>query len=141
MEKTLNTKTLVERPRRVSVTGRSRLNVRNKEPGYFYRVVNVNLESDPGRVDDLIERGYEIVPQDKVGSVSDKRVDNPTALGSAGQISVGQGTKAIVMRIRKEWYDEDQAAKQAEIDATENRAKSSGADYGKVEITSTQDKR
>jgi hypothetical protein len=137
MEKQLNTKTLVERPKRVPVTGRSRLNVRNKEPGYSYRIVNVNLESDPNRVQDLIDRGYEIVPASKAGPVGDSKVDNPSALGSAGQISVGQGTKAVVMRIRKDWYDEDQAAKQAEVDATEQRAKSSGADYGDVKITSS----
>lgn len=138
MEKQLNTKTLVERPKRAHVTSRSRLSVRNKEPGYKYRIVNVNLESDPNRVEDLIDRGYEIVPSSKVGQVGDKQVGIPSALGSAGQISVGQGTKAITMRIREDWYEEDQAAKQAEVDATEQRAAKSGADYGKVEITSSK---
>ena len=134
MEKQLNTKTLVERPKRVPVVRRSRLSVRNQDPNYQYRIVNTNLDSDPNRIEDLQDIGYEIVPQSVVGSVGDKRVDNPSALGSAGLISVGQGTKAVVMRIPKEDYLADQAAKQAEIDTVEQSAHQ-GADYGKVEIT------
>jgi hypothetical protein len=139
MEKQLTKTTLVERPKRVPVTGRSRLKVRDMDPNYQYRVVNANLESHPERVQDLLDQGYEIVPKDKVGQVGDKRVDNPSALSSAGEFSVGQGTKAIVMRIRKEYYQEDQAAKQAEITALERRsAKDHGADYGEVQFTSTK---
>lgn len=133
MEKQLNTKRLSERPRRSPLAGKNRLAVRDKDPNYVYRIVNVNNEADPDRVDNLIEQGYEVVPRNKVGEVSDAKVDNPSALGSAGQISVGQGTKAVVMRIRKEWYDEDQAAKQAENDHFENGAKKR-ADYGDVTV-------
>ena len=134
MEKQLNTKALVERPKRVPVTKRSRLTVRDQDPSYHYRIVNANLESDPDRVADLIEQGYEIVPGKATGGTGDKRVDNPSALGSAGQISVGGGTKAVVMRIPKDWYNEDQAAKQAEIKAVEDSA-SERADYGSLSIT------
>lgn len=137
MEKQLNTKTLVERPKRVPVVGRSRLAVRNQDPNYVYRVVNANLESDPDRVTNLQEQGYEIVPQKVTGGVGDKRVDSPSALGSANLISVGQGTKAVVMRIPREWYNDDQAAKQAEIDAVEQSAHKN-ADYGKMEIKSSR---
>lgn len=138
MEKTLNTKTLKERPRRAPLEGRSRLKIRNMDPNYHYRIVNCNLENDPDRVQDLLELGYEIVPREAVGDVGDKRVDNPSAQGSAGQISVGQGTKAVVMRIPKEWFQEDQKAKQEEIDRTEQRVAKEGADYGNVTITHTK---
>jgi hypothetical protein len=134
MEKTLNTKTLVERPKRVPVTGRSRLSVRNQDPNYHYRIVNANLESDPDRIANLQEQGYEIVPASVTGDVGDKRVDSPSALGSAGLLSVGQGTKAVVMRIPKEYFVDDQAAKQQEIVKLEQSANQS-ADYGKIEIT------
>jgi hypothetical protein len=137
MEKQLNTKTLVERPKRAPVVGRSRLAIRQRDPNYHYRIVNANLESDPDRVTNLEEIGYEVVPRGLVGDTGDKRVDNPSALGSAGQISVGQGTKAVVMRIPKEYYEQDQAAKQAEITAVEQSAAKS-ADYGKIEITSSR---
>ena len=130
MEKQLNTKTLVERPKRVPVVGRSRLAIRNQDPNYHYRVVNANLESDPDRIENLKEMGYEVVEK---GDTGEKRVDTPSALGSAGLISVGQGTKAVVMRIRKEWYKEDQDAKQEEINKTEREA-DKRADYGKLVV-------
>ena len=130
MEKQLNTKTLVERPKRVPLAGRSRLAIKNQDPNYHYRIVNANLESDPDRVTNLQEQGYEVVPRGGADT-GDKRVDNPSALGSAGQISVGQGTKAVVMRIRKDWFQEDQAAKQEEINKTEREA-DKRADYGKL---------
>lgn len=125
---------LPSRPKRAPIGRRSRLSVRNKEDGYHYRIVNANLDTDPDRVQSFLDQGYEIVPAKEIGTVGDKRVDNPSALGSSSQISVGQGTKAIVMRQRDDWYKEDQAAKQAEIDALEATMKSeSKADYGSIE--------
>lgn len=135
MEKELKVNRSSERPTRVPVGQRNRINVRNRDPNYHYRLVNVNLESDPDRVQRFLDGGYEIVEKDKAGPIGDSKVDNPSALGSAGLVSVGQGTKAILMRIRKEWYKEDQDAKQAEITQNEQRLQKSGADYGKVEIT------
>jgi hypothetical protein len=134
MEKTLNTKTLKERPKRAPLEGRSRLKIRNPDPNYHYRIVNANLDNDPDRVERLQDIGYEVVPKDAVGQVQEKRVDDPSALGSAGQISVGQGTKAVVMRIPKDWFNDDQRAKQAEIDEQEASAHKR-ADYGSQDIT------
>jgi hypothetical protein len=88
----------------------------------------------------MLDLGYEIVPRQVVGQTGDKQVDQPSALGSAGQISVGQGTKAVWMRIPKEDYLEDQAMKQEENDRIEQRP-SQSADYGKVshEVRRTPD--
>ena len=107
------------RPRRTPLEGRNRLKVRNKEPGYFYRIVN-DIDDN---ILNLQERGYEIVPQEKAGMIGDKRVDNPSSPGSSSYLSVGQGTKAVLMRIKQEFYDEDQAAKQAKIDEVEQSMK------------------
>ena len=138
MEKELKIKSSSERPRRTSVGERNRLTIRDRDPGYQYRLVNCNLESDPDRVERFEEMGYEIVPSKVVGRTGDAKVDNPSAVGAAGQISVGRGDKAIWMRIRKDWYQEDQAEKQREIDALEQRTKKQGADYGSVEISATR---
>jgi len=110
------------RPRRTSLSQRNRLAVKNKEPGYVYRIVN----DVDDRIEDLQERGYEIVPGAKLGRVGDKRVDDPSAPGSSSLISVGQGTKAVVMRIKEEYYAEDQAFKQKQVDDTEQTMKSVG---------------
>ena len=71
------------------------------------------------------------------GSVIDKRVDKTSAEGSISQISVGQGVKAYVMRIKKEWYDEDQLAKQRYINEVEaaTKAKALDGNYGNLEIS------
>ena len=102
----------VSRPRRTPIGRRNRLTVENRDPAYHYRIVN----DVDGRVQDLLDQDYEIVLDAKVG---DKRVDDISSLGSAKQISVGGGIKAIVMRKRKDWFEEDQAAKQKEIDELE----------------------
>lgn len=115
------------RPRRTPLSTRNRLDVKNKEPGYVYRIVN-DVED---RISRLQEQGYEIVPADKTGMVGDKRVDNISAPGSSSYVSVGQGVKAVVMRQREEFYKEDQAIKQQHVDDSEQTMKTSlqGGDY------------
>ena len=112
----------VSRPKRTPIGRRNRLSVENKDPNYVYRIVN-DLD---GRVQDMIDRDYEIVPKAEVG---DKRVDSPSSLGSVKQIAVGQGVTAVVMRKRRDWHDDDQALKQKEVDdleATMNEAAKKG---------------
>ena len=115
---------------RDSINGvRGRLTVKRKDPDFEYRIVNDDL----GRIDQLKERGYEIVTQDT--PVGDNRVATPTKEGSPVQINVGQGKKAYLMRIKKEWYDEDQAAKQVEIDNIEQTIQGGeGGDYGSIKV-------
>lgn len=122
------------RTRRTPINGtRNRLNVRGQEPGYVYRVVN-DIDD---RIQTLQEIGYELVT-DKNVSVGDKRIANPTQEGSPVKISVGQGVQAYVMRQKKEWFDEDQASKQArndELEATMKREASEAGFYGKLKIS------
>lgn len=123
-----------ERTRRTSINGtRNILKVEGKEPGYEYRIVN----DDGDRISQFQERGYEIVT-DKSVKVGDRRIANPTAEGSPVQVSVGGGQKAYIMRIKDEWYKEDQAAKQKEVDATVASMKkdaADNADFGKLQIS------
>lgn len=133
MEKQLKPKSQSGRPSRVPLNQRNRLSIRDRDPNYQYRWVTANLESDPDRIERLAEIGYEVVPQKSVGTVNDKQVDIPSTLGSAGLRSVGKGDKAVLMRIPKEWFNEDQAEKQAQIDAVE-RAQKDRADYGSIQI-------
>jgi hypothetical protein len=101
----------VVRPKRTPINGRNVLTVSGKDPNYVYRIVN----DVGGRIDMFKEAGYEMV-LDKDVKVGDRRLNNSSAEGSNAQVVVDkQGTKAFVMRIPKEWYDEDQAAKQAQV--------------------------
>jgi len=121
------------RKRRNSISTRNILTVSNKDPNYHYRVVN-----DSGdRIQELLDRDYELVDS-KTVRVGDKTINGISSEGSKSQVSVGQGQKAFVMRIRKDWFIEDQQEKQAEVKKLEDATKTpniSGA-YGKLEITS-----
>jgi len=87
-------------------------------------------------VQEFMEAGYELVKDDSV-KVGDKKVNKTSSEGTVSQVSVGQGQKAFVVRIKKEWYDEDQAQKQLRVDELENSTKAKALDgtYGKLEIT------
>lgn len=130
MTKQANSQEQAARPRRSPLDRKNRLSVKNREPGYVYRIANIQDDN----IELLKERGYEICEKERVGAVGDKRVDNPSSLGSASEISVGAGDKAVVMRIREDWYKEDQATKQAVLDEVERSMGKDKSDYGKVTI-------
>jgi len=130
MTKQANSTVASARPRRSPLSSRNRLSVKNKEAGFVYRIVN----DVDDRVALLQEQGYEICTNESVGAVGDKRVDNPTPLGSSSHISVGQGVRAVVMRQKEEYYKEDQAIKQRQIDELEATMSKEKSDYGSIDI-------
>ena len=120
------------RVRRTPVGTRNVLTVSGQEAGYHYRVVN-----DTGdRIQRFLDAGYELVQQKDV-VVGDRRVNSASAEGTNAQVSVGGGQKAYVMRIKDEWRQEDERAKQAEVDSLEASTKAKALDgtYGKLEIS------
>jgi hypothetical protein len=120
------------RPQRVPVGTRNILTVAGKDANYEYRIIN-----DSGdRVQEFLDAGYELVKNSSV-RVGDKRVNTASAEGSVSQISVGQGQKGYVVRIKKEWYEEDQLRKQRRVNELEAATKAKALDgtYGKLEIT------
>ncbi len=116
---------------RTPVSQRNILTVKGKDPNYEYRVVN-DIDD---RVAQFVEGGYELVDNES-HDVGDKRVSQGTSVGSKKMFSVGQGTKAYLMRIKKEWYDEDQARKQKFVNQQEASIKEKALDgnYGSLEI-------
>lgn len=127
-EKTTIAKAPRGRVRRTPVGTRSRLGVRNKDPKFVYRIVN-DLD---GRVDQFIEAGYEVCNGDE--TIGDSRVNLPKKEGSPVSTSVGGGVKGVLMRIPKEWYEEDQQAKQEFVNEKESVITESASDgkYGKI---------
>jgi hypothetical protein len=111
---------------------RNLLTVKGKDPNYHYRIVNVSDSDD--NFERRVSLGYE--PVDNSIDVGDKRVSTPSTLGSVKHISVGQGQKAVVMRIKREWHEEDQAQLNARADEQEATIKQKALDgtYGKLEI-------
>ena len=120
------------RTQRVPVGTRKVLTVAGKDPDYEYRIINDSAD----RVQEFLDAGYELVERDSV-RVGDKRVGSASAEGTKAQLSVGQGMKGFVVRIKKEWYQEDQARKQAHVNELESATKAKALDgtYGKLDIT------
>lgn len=121
------------RVRRAPLGNRNILTVTGKEPGYEYRFVN-----DTGdRIQEFLDDGWEIVEKKDV-RIGDKRLGNPTsAEGTAATAAVGHGTTAYVLRIKEEWYKEDQEAKQEYVNQTEAATKEKAQDgtYGELKIS------
>lgn len=131
MSRTANSAS-AQRPKRTPVNGRNILTVSGKDPDYVYRIVN-----DTGdRIQAFLDAGYELVDANSV-RVGDKRVNSASPEGSKAEVNVGDGLKGKVMRIRKDWYEEDQLAKQAHVNQLEQtiKQKAAGADYGTVSIS------
>lgn len=133
-EKTQQTTAKV-RPKRTPISKRNILSVEGKDPNYHYRIVN-----DTGdRIQAFKDAGYETVLASDV-RIGDKRINSATPEGSVAQVSVGGGQKALLMRIPKEWYEEDQATKQTEINRLEQSTLQQALERnelktGKLEVT------
>lgn len=116
------------RVKRTPITVRNRLSLKERDPNYHYRIIN----DVDGRVDQFTESGWEVVKDAKVG---DKRIENTTGVGSVPSVSLGQGIRGVVVRLHKDLYNEDQAIKMQEVDATEETMRQDArraADYGSL---------
>jgi hypothetical protein len=86
------------------------------DPNFNYRFVR----NSRGRVDKFLEGGYEMVTGD--ARIGDANIAKASNMGSAFSIPSGDNEdRAYLMRIPKVMYDEDQAAKQAKVDAIEQQ--------------------
>lgn len=82
------------------------------DPNFNYRVV-VDYKSKPGRIEKFKKAGYvHVISGENMG---DDDVMKPKKLGSKVTVPVGNGETGYLMKIPKEYYLEDQAAKEAEI--------------------------
>jgi len=119
-----------DRPNR-SERKRTPLGQRNRisfatEDGYVYRLIN----DKDGRLQQAQEGGYDFVESNK--QLGDAIVGTATKMGKYVSMPVGQGITGYLMRIKKEWYDQDQKEKQKRADALESATKPKKAkgEYG-----------
>lgn len=109
------------------------LTVKGKNDNYVYRWVN---DTD-NRIQTFLEAGYDFEQSDV--AVGTKDVNQEVGKGSTVTKAVGKNTTAYLMKIPKEWYEEDQAAKQrdrvdrAEEMIHEHANKVSGR-YGEIKV-------
>lgn len=131
-----------QRPsKRVPINGfRDKLSVEGCDPNYVYRWV---LDSSEGgqRIMQCSAASYEFVTSDQGVTVGQGSVYKSDNVGSIIRTPGGNGDFLYLMRIPKEFHDEDKMAKEKKINDIEDgmkrsTGKSVGADdlYGSVEI-------
>ena len=115
-----------ETRKRVPLVKRNILTSR-PQTGYVQRFVTDTED----RIERFIEAGWEVVKNEQVG---DNRAGKDTPVGSATTKAVGSGRTAILMRKRKDWYDEDYNAKMKIVDRSEEGLVRQAAQgrYGKI---------
>jgi len=92
-------------PGRIPVGSRDRLKFEERE-GYHRRVVN----DVDGRIEMFKQAGYELVTTPTAGA--ELQAGDASQIGSVVRKPVGGGVDGVLMEIPKEWYEEDQAAKE-----------------------------
>ena len=102
------------------------------DPNFEYRFVN-----DKGsRLQVFQQAGWELACDEDI-TIGDSRVSDASDLGSGKRVISNDGTTSILMRIKKEWYAEDQKTKAQEINEQEaamRQTASQGADYGSLKL-------
>ena len=129
----MNAKVSSKRPERRSLFQRGPQSITgDKDPNFVYRFVN-----DTGsRVSNFQQAGYEMV-QDTELLVGDSRVFDPSDIGTGKKVTSNDGTVSYLMRIKKEWFDEDQAKKDAYTKETEAAMKKEASQgmYGSIKTS------
>lgn len=103
----------------------------DKDENYHYRFVN-----DTGsRIHNFKQAGYEFVADTEI-AVGDSRVIDASEFGSTKRVISNDGTTSYLMRIKKEFYDEDQAAKAEFISEQEAAMKKEATQgyYGSIKM-------
>ena len=123
-----------KRPERVPMHRKGILTAKGR-PGYVRRFVNEEI----GRVDDFLAAGWSLVCGDE--DTSTRSVQTESGKGSSVVRRVvnknpnARYNTAVLMEISEDLYNEDQAAKMAELDTVEQaldpkKRRVGGADYG-----------
>jgi hypothetical protein len=102
-------------------------------PGYKTRWVN-DVE---GRIDMFKAGGWTPVEKSEGVEYANKQKLAGTPVGSLNSVSVGGGVKAVLMKIKEEFYNEDQAAKAEAIDSAERtmtKGVSIEGQYGSIDV-------
>lgn len=130
----------MSRPSREQSTRKERIPVSaNRAPlsvkGFDEKNYQGRFVNDVGdRIARFLDGGYEFVAKDGT-SVGETTVDSSSGLDSRVKKPVGQGIYAYLMRLPRELYNEDQKAKQRELDRLDEAIKRpQGAEYGKVSV-------
>ena len=113
------------RPTRQPLGARNRLTFPTEklDPNYHYHIIN----DQDDRLALAQAGGYEFVTG--TSTLGDQRAGEGGAIDSRVSKPVGGGTRGYLMRIPKEFYEEDQRAKVAATEETEKAIKPTASQY------------
>lgn len=99
----------------------AKLGVQHQIPGYRLYIFN----DTPGRIEQALQADYEFVSPDEIGSVGVNVVSRNTDIGDKVRFLVGTDAKgeaqyAYLMKIRQEFFEEDQALLAEKVDRVDN---------------------
>jgi hypothetical protein len=116
----------VARPKRTPLGVRNRITFTKQDPNFVYRLVN----DDGERISQAIEAGYAFVESDD--KLGDERAGEGGAIDTRVSKPVGNGKRGFLMRIPREYYNEDQALKNRLVDESELalKPKTKKGEYG-----------
>ena len=125
LTRTANERPTRERVRNVFNGTQAKLTVNNQIPGYHLHIFN----DEPGRIQTAIDGGWEFVTPDEVGGTKDSVTSGNTDLGDkvrflVGTSEKGDGLYAYLMKIKEEWWQEDQAEIQKRNDRVDDAIRS-----------------
>ncbi len=107
-----------------------KLNVDGKDDEYHYYVEN----DEKGKIQAREKLGFEVVEKSSGVTMGDA---NPKEVGSRIETTVfSDGTKGVLMRQRKEWYEEDEKFKADRISKREEALfrKQEEGQYGEIKV-------
>ena len=104
---------------RIAYNDINKLDVEGKDPNFIYRWVNTDEDKWRDRVDKLRKRGY---IYDNESVISDGGVE-ASSIGNIQSKPAGNGTTAVLMKIPKEYHEEDKRHKADEVDRREEGMK------------------
>lgn len=121
-----------KRPKRMSMAQqRNTLTFEGQDENYHYHMIT----DDNDRLQKAEIAGYEYVHSEQ--NVGDPVVDGATSVGSVVSKPVGGGKTGVLMRIKREWYDEYQQEKDKKREEVETalsgKAREEG-NYGGIVI-------
>lgn len=121
---------------------RDKLTLTGQDPRFVYRFVKDSTEMG-NRILRFLQAGYVFVKSDEEIEVGENYVHKSDNVGSIIRVPAGETTPdrlnwLYLMKVKKEWYDEDQRAKAEEIDAVENtitQPRNDLGQYGEVKLS------
>lgn len=111
-----------ERKRNVFNGTEGKLTIDHQIEGFHLHIFN----DTPGRIANAISGGYTFVSPDEVGGTRENVVSRNTDIGDKVRFLVGRSEDgkepayAYLMKIKQDWYDEDQNSIQAKVNETDD---------------------